>query len=138
MTILKIAFMWSPFDWEIMGGNGLYNFSYCFILPFVLVGIFVTIARKMLNSLVLFMPIIYSQGIGVVFDASPRYRLPIEPFIIIIGSIGLVYLYQKFMRHKAVFYASVSGFFLVNLWMYFNSDAVNYVVRKGFELIGLW
>jgi len=138
LTILKVAFMWSPFDWEILGGNGTYNFSYGFIIPFIIIGILLTIINRMFYSLILYLPIIYSQGIGVAFDASPRYRLPIEPFLIIIASIGIIYVYQRFIKHRALVLSIMFGFLLINFTMFLYSDTVKVFVRKGFQLIGLW
>ena len=138
LTVLKVAFMWSPFDWEIMGGNGVYNFSYGFIVPFMIIGVAVTIMRKMLYSLLLYLPIVYSQGIGVAFDASPRYRLPVEPFLIVIAAIGVIYIYNRFVKHKAAVIFVMAVFFAVNFTMFLFSGQVKTLVRGIFQAAGLW
>lgn len=138
LTILKIAFMWSPFDWEILGGNGTYNFSYGFIIPFIIAGIIITIKYRIFYSLILYMPIIYSQGIGVAFDASPRYRLPIEPFLIIIASAGIIYVYERFIKHRMLVLGAMLGFLMINFAMFLFSDSIKAFARSGFHILGLW
>lgn len=138
MTVLKIAFMWSPFDWEILGGNGVYNFSYGFIIPFIIIGVFASIVNRIFYSLILYMPIAYSQGLGVAFDASPRYRFPIEPFLIVIASIGILYIYRKFARQKALVSAAIAGFLTLNIAMFAYSYEVKAAVRGIFEALKLW
>ena len=135
LEILKIAYFWSPFDWEIIG-NGVYNFMYVFILPFFIYGIFSTFKR--FNELLpIYLPIIYSFLIALITYGSPRFRLPIEPYLIVLASAGISYFINRFSR-KVYPVLLTGGYFFLNLFFYFISPSVKIFVREIFEKIGLW
>lgn len=135
LGILKFFYLWAPFDWEIIGA-GKYNYFYGFILPFFITGIFLTI-RKSLEYLVLYIPIVYFQIIAILTYGSPRFRIAIEPFLIILAAVGLKYFFGKF-RKKYVPIAILSVFLAVNLSLYFYSDIFKESCRVIFSNIGLW
>ncbi|MBU2541464.1 MAG: glycosyltransferase family 39 protein [Candidatus Omnitrophica bacterium] len=135
LEILKILFFWAPFDWSILAG-GVYNFAYGFILPFFILGIFASFKRFEELALI-YLPIIYIQFFVLITFGIPRFRLPIEPFIIIIASIGI----DKFLRRfsKKIFpYLLMLSFFLVNLLIYFNSYQVKLFLKSILEGLKIW
>ena len=89
----KILYFWAPFDWEIMGGKW-FNFAYVMFLPFFAIGLFLSFEefRKFYPVLI---PIIYFQIIALIFYGSPRFRLPIEPYIFILAAIGVLKCLKK-------------------------------------------
>lgn len=135
LEVLKTAYFWSVFDWEVIG-NGVYNFMYAFIAPFFVLGIFAN-SRRFDELMPLYLPIVYSFIISLVFYGSPRYRLPIEPYIIIIAAAGLVDFMRRFDK-KFIPLMLTAGFFFLNLCLYANSYGVKVFVRSAFERIGLW
>lgn len=135
LELLKIAFFWSPFDWETIG-YGVYNFMYGFILPFFVYGVFISYKRHR-ELLPIYLPIGYAFLIALITYGSPRFRLPIEPYIIIIGSMGIYYFILKFS--KRIYGGLLSGlYFILNILMYFNSYQIKQLTRSFFEKVHLW
>ncbi|MBI4436577.1 MAG: glycosyltransferase family 39 protein [Candidatus Omnitrophica bacterium] len=93
LEVLKFLYFWAPFDWEILG-QGRYHFLYGFVFPFFLLGIFWAKERRFL----LLTPILYFQGMALLFYGSPRFRLPIEPFMMMLGAFGLMEIFRRFSR----------------------------------------
>jgi len=135
LGVLKIAFFWSLFDWEIIG-YGVYNFMYGFILPFFIYGIFIT-ARRFAELLPVYLPIFYSFLITLLIYGSPRFRLPIEPYLIVIASAGIVHFVLRF-SNKIYGFLLTAIYFILNLFLYFNSYQTKLFVKSIFEKIHLW
>ncbi len=138
LEALKFFFLWSPFDWEVLGINtkGVYNFMYSFIFPFFLIA-FIRLKRGFEKFLPIYLPIIYLQVVTLLFYGSARFRIPMEPFLIIFASFGIYQGYQNF-RNKYVFKVLLSIWLLGNVWFYFYSDQTKVFARSLFELVGLW
>ncbi len=135
LELLKTVYFWSVFDWEIIG-NGVYNFMYVFIMPFLVFGIFVN-SKRFNDLLPIYLPILYSFFISLVFYGSPRFRLPIEPYIIIIAASGIVCFMQRF--NKKVFPGLlITSYFLLNLCLYMSSYQVKLFAMSVFDRFGLW
>jgi 4-amino-4-deoxy-L-arabinose transferase-like glycosyltransferase len=64
-------------------------FSYGLLLPFALVWLFVSLPRSRVALLVLLLFLVYSMVHGVVLS-KVRFRLPLDSFVIIYGSGGIV------------------------------------------------
>lgn len=135
LEFLKFAFFWSVFDWEIIG-NGVYNFSFGFMLPFFIWGILAGI-RKWQNYFLLYLPILYFQIITLLLYGSPRFRVPCEPFIIIFSSIGIMCFFQKFTKNIFPTILLVF-FFMLNLTAYFYSPLVKDYLKCALVKFGLW
>jgi len=135
LELLKIAYFWSVFDWEIVG-YGVYNFMYGFILPFFIYAIAATRAgfRKLLP---VYLPIIYSFLIALATYGSPRFRLPVEPYIIILGSAGIVSFVSLF-RKKIVGVLLSIGYLSLNIFFFIYSYQIKIFVKSIFEKLCLW
>jgi hypothetical protein len=83
----KILYFWAPFDWEIVGGRW-FNFVYVIILPFFALG-FILALRHFRKNYPVLLPIIYFQIMTLIFYGSPRFRLPIEPYLFILAITGI-------------------------------------------------
>lgn len=84
----KILYLWAPFDWEIVGGRW-FNFIYAALLPFFALG-FVLSLKEFKRFYPVLLPIGYFQIMTLLFYGSPRFRLPIEPYIFILSTIGII------------------------------------------------
>jgi len=68
------------------------------VLVFCVVGIFFSFNRK--ESIILILPILGLCAVYSVFWSQVRYRLPIEPYLIIFSSSGVVELYKMIFHKK--------------------------------------
>lgn len=84
----KILYFWAPFDWEIVGGRW-FNFVYAAMLPFVALGFIMAFKQFGINHPIL-LPIIYFQIMTLIFYGSPRFRLPVEPYLFILAAVGIL------------------------------------------------
>lgn len=134
---LKIAYFFSPFDWEIIGG-GVYNFIYVFFIPFSLGGIIISLRRKKYPSLhLLYLVIVYCFLLALIFYGSPRYRLIIEPYLIIFAALGIYYFFRKF-SHKVIPILITVFYFSINLTIFFYSRLIKEGAKAIFQHLGLW
>lgn len=88
LELKKVLYFWAPIDWEIVGGRW-FNFEYAAMLPFIAIGILLAIKGFWKNYPVL-LPIIYFQIMSLIFYGSPRFRFPVEPFLFILASSGIL------------------------------------------------
>lgn len=92
----KILYLWLPFDWEIVGGRW-FNLIYAVMLPFFALGLFFSL-KKFMDFYPILLPIIYFQIMTLIFYGSPRFRLPIEPYIFILAIIGIIEFRKSIWR----------------------------------------
>jgi 4-amino-4-deoxy-L-arabinose transferase-like glycosyltransferase len=137
LEFLKILYFWAPFDWEMMGvGKGVYNYQYVFMLPFSFLGMFLLL-RKFNSHAPLYSPIVYFLLMSLIFYGSPRFRMVIEPYLIIFFALGIVRFFERFKK-KYLPAAIVTSYFVINFIMYLNSDLIKAILRNGAEVIGIW
>ncbi len=133
---LKLAFYLSPFDWEVFGGNGTYNFTYVFLLPFGLVGIIIS-AQAWPRSLPLFAVLGYMVCLTLVLYGSSRLRLPIEPLLVLFAGLGLQRLWAV-RRRASLWRGAVAGFFVMNALLFWRTAETKAYARSLFEGLGVW
>jgi len=92
LEVKKILYLWAPLDWEIVG-NRWFNVIYLAMLPFFAIG-FLLSMKKFKNYYPILIPVIYFQIISLIFYGSPRFRLPIEPYIFILGAAGIAEIFK--------------------------------------------
>ncbi len=136
LLALKNLYFWSVFDWETLG-NGTYNFSTAFILPFLIASFFFIKKKDIFYMLPFIMLIAYYVILTNVFMGLPRYRIQIEPFLIILSSYAIVSWYSK-SHNKRIFILAISTWLLVNLFMFANSGLVKSVTKYVSIRIGIW
>lgn len=73
-------------------GDGLTNFWYLFLLPFSLFGIFKSLKLESFRKGAFFLLniFLYFSFISMIFFGEPRFRYPIEPYMIIFASLGIL------------------------------------------------
>lgn len=103
----KVLYLWAPFDWEIIG-NRWFNFVYVIILPFFAFGLFLSF-RKFKQFYPVLLPIVYIQIMSLFFYGSPRFRLPVEPFIFILSAIGILSLAEHFLKKRGKKYEAIGS-----------------------------
>lgn len=132
LEVLKFLYFLCPFDWEIIGG-GRFNFVYGFIFPFFIFGMFVTL-KKFKELFFIYLPIIYAFFIALITYGSPRFRLPIEPYLIIIAATGITY----FICHasKKIYPSLLTLSYLIfNFYFYLDSYYIKIFIKRSFEKI---
>ena len=133
---LKMAYFFSPFNWELIHNRVIYNYLYVFYFPFFIVGSFMLL-RRFNEFSPLYLPILSIIITCVVFYGSPRFRLPAEPYMILFSCLAIIRIYKRVFR-KELFVAFLAIFLLGNFLLYLNSFTVKQICRIFLENIGLW
>lgn len=125
MLSKNMKIFWSPY-YNPIKNQGLikFNFIYAFIIPFVVLGFFISILKRNKKSLFSFGLILGFTFIHLITVSCERYRYPIEPLLIIFASAGFFYLIRIFpkTRQRIILFSSIVIFFIINVVAYFNSD----------------
>lgn len=87
----KILYFWAPFDWEIIGDKW-FNILYVLMAPFFIGGFFLAF-KEFRKFYPILLPILYFQIVSLVFYGSPRFRLPVEPFLFILSAMYILKYY---------------------------------------------
>jgi len=135
LSFLKLAYLVSPFDWELSGGKGIYNFSYAFILPFALWGIYVSLRGK--KGQILLLPLVQFLFVSLLFYGSPRLRLSVEPFLIIFAA-SVLHAFFEDRRQHAMAVRGLFTFYVMNVAAYFFSNDVKSFASGLLRGFGLW
>lgn len=135
LELLKLAYLWSPFDWEILGER-VFNATYLFVLPFAFLGMALLI-KRVKDFWILYIPILYLHFISLLFHGLPRYRLPFEPLLILFSAFGLIRFFSLFSRKWV---PSVSS----GLWLgtqgilFHHAEFIRILAKSFFSRLGLW
>ncbi len=138
LLAVKALFFWSPFDWEIFLG-GTYSFGFVFLLPFAVCAF---LKRRPADGMSrddswrasALWPawgiVIYYFLLGIVFIGSPRLRLPAEAGILILAALGIVLFLET--SRRGTFWTASGAWLVVNLLVFFLSDALRSMLRGFF------
>lgn len=121
----NLKIFWSPYFNPLKGQTLVkFNFTYVFIMPFVVAGVFISILKRNKRSFFAMGLILGSTFIHLFIWSCERYRYPIEPQLIIFVAAGFFYLMYIFsnLRQRITFFSLVGLFFIINLLAYLNSD----------------
>lgn len=136
LLVLKNLYFWSIFDWETLG-NGTYNFSTAFILPFFIASFFFMKKKNIFYVLPFIILILYYVLLTNIFMGLPRYRMQIEPFLIILAAFGMVSWYEK-SQHKYIFYLCIAVWLFVNIFLFTHSSLTKDLTKNFAIRIGIW
>ncbi|MFA5147271.1 MAG: glycosyltransferase family 39 protein [Candidatus Omnitrophota bacterium] len=135
MFAVRVLFFLNVYDWEILGGETL-NYHFLFVLPFAVLGSVFSLRRRK-DAAILFLSIIYFAAFTLLFPGTPRYRFPIDGFIIVLASYGLV-LFMRRYTNKVYPALAVSAYLIITYILYAQSLQVKYAIRELMRRIGLW
>lgn len=135
LIIMRYLFFLSPIDWEIMGGEVI-NYHFVFILPFAMAGFVIALARR---KDILFLSLIsaYYFGLVLIFQATPRYRLPIDGYLIMFGCYAAAYIITN-SRRRLLTISVIAAYFLFTYSLYFYSIDTKIFLRSVMERLNLW
>jgi hypothetical protein len=137
LTVIKALTFWSLMDWGAMADKtAVFNFCTAFILPFSIISIFL-LRRSKYILLILLLPMFYFFFFSLVFMGHPRFRMPAEPFLIILAAYGIVHLFEKFKK-KFILSAIIFSWLGINIFLFINSEHIKYFFKKIMQAGGLW
>lgn len=137
LTMIKGLTFWSLMDWGPMANGGVvFNFCTSFILPFVFFSFILLWSDKHLLMMPL-LPVGYFFFFSLVFMGLPRFRLTIEPFLIILAAYSITWLFNRFSK-KIIPTAIISLWLAVNFFLYINSENVKVFFKNMVKMGGLW
>jgi 4-amino-4-deoxy-L-arabinose transferase-like glycosyltransferase len=124
--------------WHVLDERGRYLYGYGFILPFFLVGAWMT-RRRFWELLPLYGFLLVMYALGIPFDTAGRYRMPFEGVLIIIAAVALERFLSRF-RRKYLAYSLLIAFFAFNYYLKLHSLDMRLAIRSvagalGFRLI---
>ena len=132
LELLKFLYFWVPFDWEILG-RGRYHLIYGFIFPFFILGM--AWAEK--DRLLLAVPVFYFLAMALIFYGSPRFRLPVEPFIIIFGAFGLLEVFRRIPR-RSLGWMCVATLLVIHAGLAISTGSFKRYLANSLHSVGLW
>lgn len=114
----KLLVQWDPFltDYFSPRRERKYNPWYAIVLIFSLFGMVKAIKSKLNpRTALLFLLFLYTSVIAMVFAGDPRFRYPVEPYLVIFASAGIFTIYDYF-RNKLYFYLVTGSVIGINLF----------------------
>jgi len=135
MFIMRFLFFWSVIDWEIIGGDVI-NYHFLFILPFAFIGYRLAV-KKRKKYLPLLLTVLYFSSMVLLFQGTPRYRMPIDGFVILFGCYGIRgSIHEK--RYKIIPIVLTALFYVLTYFAYEYSLYTKAILRSAMRIIGLW
>ena len=136
LIFFKTLLFWSPFEWELTAGKGMYNSMYVFCLPFFILGV-IFLRKRIVKFLPLFTPILYYFIISLIFQGSPRFRAQVEPCIIIISAIGIWHFVKKYTK-IIIPYLAISSYLAINIIIFLYTEPIKTGLKYILIKCGLW
>ncbi|SVE23734.1 uncharacterized protein METZ01_LOCUS476588 [marine metagenome] len=137
LLVLKVLYFFSPFDWEILGGDGVFNFLYALTLPLALYGLWV-VRNRGWRPWLLAMPPTFLLVLSLVLYGSPRLRLPVEPILAVLAGGGLVDMWWKAEERRTAFMVLSVAALVGGFTIYMFSAEVKLMSATILRGIGLW
>jgi len=136
LVLLKIYFFWNIIDWEFIG-NGLatYNYASAFIYPFFLLGVLLCFKNN-IKALLLAVPVFYAMAFSALTMGMARFRMPIEPCLIIFSGYAIYFLYKNLNRLWVS--VSIGSWLILNIYLYYNSHNAKLFFKFIGIKLGLW
>ena len=133
--IIRFLFFWNVIDWNVTNGD-IVNYHFIFIFPFAFLGVFYSL-RTGKDIITVSFVILYFTSLLVLFQGAPRFRMPIDGYIIMLGCYGI---YEVVNKEKRKIYpvTLTSAYFLFTYFLYRHSLQVKYFIKGLMEKIGLW
>jgi len=114
-----------------------YNISFAILLPFGLLGVIIALKdkNKIFSSLLLFI-IIYFSFLHAIMHSAYRYRVVIEPFIIIFTVLGMVFIFNKF-KNKIYFCISMLVYLSAHVVIFCRYKHIFAYISNALKCLGL-
>jgi hypothetical protein len=90
LMVDKQSYLWQPFH------NAFLDLADVLLLPFSLVGVLFALRKR--EYLLLLAPILGISFVFLIFEAGPRYRSAMYPFLICFAALALVRLCERILR----------------------------------------
>lgn len=135
ILLMRFLFFWNMIDWNVTNGNVI-NYHYIFIVPFAIFGIFSAIKNRK-DILAISLVILYFISLVLLFQGTPRFRMPIEGYIVMLGSYG-IYIFTSRAVNRIRSVLLVLAYFIFTYVLYLNSSSVKYLIKNLVGYLGLW
>jgi len=136
----KIILAFSPMDWEIIGINnprGEYNIVYAMIIPLIIFGMFWALRNhKNPVSITISIFVIAYTVLMLVFYGSSRFRVVIDPLLIIFATAGFEYAF--FSPLKKTFFGALFLWTLAQLFIAIHIIEVKHLARDLLTALSMW
>jgi 4-amino-4-deoxy-L-arabinose transferase-like glycosyltransferase len=132
LTALKLLHFIYPFDgyWYQVSFGSKYNIFWGIIMAFATIGILSGLRDKDLNKILLYFLLLAFLAGVIIFYGSPRFRLPLEPFLICLAAGTFVKLTQKRIYISAIIIGFNVTLFVI--FHYFKFQNLFYYLKTRF------
>ena len=132
LFLKKLLVFWDPYATDYTFKNAYsrqFNPWFFFIIIFAFPGLIVSLKSKLnINNLLLFSIFIYFIIMTIIFFGEPRFRYPLEPYLIIFASSGILGIYNT-LSNKLLSTSVVAIAVIINLYLYYCSDFILNSIR---------
>lgn len=133
LSLKKLLVFWDPYTTDYTSKNAYsrrFNPWFFFIIIFALPAIIASLKSGLnINNLLLPFMFIYFIIMTIIFFGEPRFRYPLEPYLIILASYGIFRLYGS-LNNKLLSTSVVALVIIFNLFLYYSSDIVLNSIRS--------
>ncbi|MFH1858617.1 MAG: glycosyltransferase family 39 protein [Candidatus Omnitrophota bacterium] len=100
LSLFKFLWFWYPFDGDTHRLGSRYNYCYGVVFSLALLGVWYS-RKRWKEDLFFYLFALYFFAGAMVTYGQPRFRLPIEPLLIIMGSWGILGLKDRWGARNA-------------------------------------
>lgn len=110
-------------NWNFFGEDNRYNFFYGVVLFLGAVGIILSLRAVGAVNLLLFCLLLWPTLLALIFFGEPRYRYPVEPYLIVFAGYALHKLLARGPK-EALRKSAFAFLILLNFWFYIFSGRI--------------
>ena len=136
----KLLCLWDVFVYDYsrpIKDARIYDWWYAIVLTFGLLGIGICLKRGLDANILLLLALFATNSFSaMIFAGDPRWRYPVEPYLIIFASLGVFVIYDAF-KNKVIPLCIIGIIIGVNLLIYLNSNMVLSLVSHCMRYCGL-
>ncbi len=113
-------------QWNVFNEFGGYNIWYGLAGSFAIFGVFYAFRHYGYKNHILFLLLFgYVTMVAVIFFGAPRYRYPIEPYLVIFSSLGVKHLlFEEQQRRALSSFLLFWSIIFVNIFLYINAKGI--------------
>jgi 4-amino-4-deoxy-L-arabinose transferase-like glycosyltransferase len=138
LTVRRLLLFWDTTYVDPGGSSSSkeYNLPFGALFPFFILGMFVSCLQGLRGRALLLIPLSFFTLFHAVFHSCIRYRIAVEPFLIVFAAAGIAHAAEWF-EGKRLFFLFLGFYFGVQTLVAVYYDKVFAVISRAVTLSGL-